>query len=89
MQGLNTEILEEFEAQNLQVAFSQLSGTMTCVATCRDKFGEMVVKGEGADKHLALADCHKKWKAPAEPKAKPKAKTTSKKKAVSAEKEEE
>ena len=89
MQGLNTEILEEFEAQGMAVSFAHQGGTLRSVATCRDKFGEIVCEGTGSDKHLALAACHKKWKAPAEPKAKPKAKTTSKKKAVSAEKEEE
>ena len=44
----------------------------------RDKFGEVVAKGTGVTKNIALADAHENW---SKPKAAPKKKTSKKKSA--------
>ena len=78
MEALNKELLDSFESGGCGASFHLDGGTSRINVLVRDKFGEVVARGNGVTKNIALAEAHENW---SKPKAAPKKKTSKKKSA--------
>ena len=76
MERLDQEILESFNSGGCAASFHLAGGTSRMGVIVRDKFGDVVARGTGVTKNIALADAHENW---SKPKAAPKKKTSKKK----------
>jgi|3_EtaG_2_1085321.scaffolds.fasta_scaffold72230_3 N-acetylglucosamine kinase-like BadF-type ATPase len=78
MEALNKELLESFESGGCAASFYLDGGSSRTGVLVRDKYGDVIAKGTGVTKNIALADAHENW---SKPKAAPKKKTSKKKSA--------